>query len=279
MPGWEWDETLYAGSAVHYAVGRLPYPSMLADVVQDVLKLDGTGRLLDVGCGPGSLTLLLAPGFQATVGIDADAAMVAEAARRARRIGRPAVTGIRWRQMRAEDLPADLGTFRAVVFAQSFHWMDRERVAPQVHQMLEPRGRWLHVSATTHRGVSGDDPLPYPRPPWSRVDELVSSYLGPVRRAGKGTLPAGTPGGEEDVMRRAGFTLADRVQVGGDEIVVRDTDEIVSATYSLSSSTPHLFGDRLPAFEQDLRQLLEQTSDHGQFCERTREIELAIWHP
>ena len=58
---WEWDESLYAGSAAHYAAGRMPYPSRLAEVVRDAVGLDGTGRLLDVGCGPGSLTLLLAP--------------------------------------------------------------------------------------------------------------------------------------------------------------------------------------------------------------------------
>ena len=64
---WEWDELLYAGSARHYSVGRMPYPAVLADAIRDELHLDGTGRLLDVGCGPGSLTLLLAPLFVAAV--------------------------------------------------------------------------------------------------------------------------------------------------------------------------------------------------------------------
>jgi 2-polyprenyl-3-methyl-5-hydroxy-6-metoxy-1,4-benzoquinol methylase len=38
--------------------------------------------LLDVGCGRGSLTLLLAPLFEAAVGIDADRDMIVEASRR-----------------------------------------------------------------------------------------------------------------------------------------------------------------------------------------------------
>jgi trans-aconitate methyltransferase len=58
-PGWQWDPSLYAGSARFYSIGRVAYPAELVAA----LELDGTGRLLDVGCGPGSLNLLLAPHF------------------------------------------------------------------------------------------------------------------------------------------------------------------------------------------------------------------------
>jgi cyclopropane fatty-acyl-phospholipid synthase-like methyltransferase len=78
---------LYAGSARFYAVGRVGYPAEIADVLADALQLDGSGRLLDVGCGPGSLTLLLAPHFAEAIGLDADADMLAEAARLAARTG------------------------------------------------------------------------------------------------------------------------------------------------------------------------------------------------
>jgi hypothetical protein len=45
-----------------------------------------------------------------------------------------------WVRMRAEDLPAGLGRFRAVTFAASFHWMDRPQVASAVTTMLDPGG-------------------------------------------------------------------------------------------------------------------------------------------
>ena len=50
---WRWDPTLFEGAAAHYRRGRLPYSPATADTVTDALGLDGTGRLLDVGCGPG----------------------------------------------------------------------------------------------------------------------------------------------------------------------------------------------------------------------------------
>ena len=269
---WQWDETLYAGSAGHYGVGRMPYPPGLATAIKQELGLDGTGRLLDVGCGPGSLTLLLAPLFEAVVGVDADHDMIIEAARRAGE-----ATPIEWRQLRAEELPADLGTFRVATFAQSFHWMDQPLVARRVRDMLAPGGSWVHVNATTHQGVAGDDPLPYPRPPWEGIDDLVARFLGPVRRAGQGSLPAGTRAGEEDVMRQAGFAGPTRIEVDAGPVVGRSADEIVSAVFSLSSSAPHLFADRRATFEAELRRLLAQASASGRFAERRREIAVVVW--
>ena len=42
----------------------------------DLLTLDGRGRLLDVGCGPGTLALSLATLFGEVVGVDADGGRV-----------------------------------------------------------------------------------------------------------------------------------------------------------------------------------------------------------
>jgi hypothetical protein len=127
--------------------------------------------------------------------------------------------------------------------------------------------------------VPGEDPLPYPRPPWDLIDELVAKYLGPVRRAGQSLLPTGTRAGEEEIMRQAGFTGPTRLEVGGDQVVDREVDDIVSAVFSLSSSAPHLFAERLATFETDLRRLLTQTSQDGRFSERTREIAVVVWRP
>jgi SAM-dependent methyltransferase len=271
--GWTWDSSLYAGSAGYYAVGRVAYPVQLADALVAALQLDGSGRLLDVGCGPGSLTLLLAPHFAQVIGVDADAEMLAEAAQLAEE---RQVRNVSWRQLRGEDLPADLPSVRVVTFAQSFHWMDRPRVAATVHSMLVSGGALAHVHATTHQGVDSDVALPHPRPPREAITQLVQRYLGPQRRAGRGVLAFGTPTDEDAIYRAAGFDGPERLEVPG-WFVQRTAEQVAASVYSQSGSAPHLFGDHLDAFHAELTQLLAEGSADGWFSEQMRSIAVDIW--
>jgi hypothetical protein len=157
--------------------------------------------------------------------------------------------------------------------------MDQELVAECMKAVLTADGAWIHVGATTNRGVDGDDPLPHPRPPWGRIEELTTRYLGPVRRAGQSTLPNGNRSGEEDVMRQAGYRGPTKIEVGGGVVAERSADDIVASVFSLSSSAPHLLGDRLQSFEADLRTLLSEASPSGRFSERRRETGVVIWRP
>jgi SAM-dependent methyltransferase len=274
MPeGWQWDETLYLGSAPYYESGRLPYAPGLADRLASVVPLDGHGRLIDVGCGPGILTLLLAHLFDEVVGVDPDAAMLAEAANRAAAAG---IDNARWMQARGEDLPAGLGTFRVATFAQSFHWMDRARVAATIFDMLEPRGTFVHVSDVKGRGAALSGSVPHPSPPYDAIGDLVREYLGPIRRAGQGVLPRGTPDGEAAILA-AVFQGPEREVIPGGEALIRTVDAVVAWVYSRSDSAPHLFGDRRVAFETDLRRLLRHASPSGVFAERQPDTEVFVW--
>lgn len=274
MPeGWEWDDTLFQGSAPYYVRGRAPYAPELAARIADALSLDGTGRLLDVGCGPGIVTLPLAPYFGEVVGLDPDAGMLTEATARSNALR---VTNARWVQARAEDLPLDLGAFRTAAFAQSFHWVDRPLVAATVFAMLEPGGVVLHINLTENAST-GDPRLPWPMPPYAAIQALVRHYLGTVRRAGRGVLRDGTPGGEAAIFREAGFALSNRVLILVTEPLVRDIDDFVAWVFSRSDSAPHLFGDRLSEFEADLRQILNHASPNGQFADPPSDTEVFIW--
>jgi SAM-dependent methyltransferase len=175
-----------------------------------------------------------------------------------------ALPNTRFVHMRAEDLPADLGTFDVVTFAQSFHWLVQDSVARAAYSMLRPGGAVVHVGATTHRG-EGDVP-------YEAVDDLVRSFLGPVRRAGAGSLPDGTPAWEDEAFSAAGFTGPTRLEVPA-HVHVRAADHIVASVFSQSSSAPHLFGPRVGEFERKLRAVVGE----GPFTERFREIGLSIW--
>jgi SAM-dependent methyltransferase len=271
-PGLPWHPSLYAGSARYYAVGRVDYPVALAGALATELRLDGSGRLLDVGCGPGKFTLLMAPLFEQAIGIDADRDMLAEAARRATRAG---VVNVHWLHLRAEDLPADLDRCRVVSFAQSFHWMDQLPVARTALEMLADGGACVHVHANTHEGVDTDAVLPHPTPPRAAINELIERYLGPTQR-NLARWRAEKASREEEVWQAAGFSGPHRIEAAGD-IVERTSDQIVAAIFSLSSSTPHLFSERREAFEADLRQLLRDANPTGIFSEQMREIAVDIW--
>ncbi|MEV8391284.1 MULTISPECIES: class I SAM-dependent methyltransferase [unclassified Streptomyces] len=275
MPeGWEWDDTLFLGSAPYYRRGRLPYAPGLAELLAEVLRLDGRGRLLDVGCGPGTLALGLAHLFGEVVGVDPDSGMIAEAGQQAEKAG--VARKARWVRARAEELPAGLGTFTVATFGQSFHWMDRDLVAATVKGMLRSAGAFVHTSdlKTETRAVDG---LPCPGVPYTAVNDLVGQYLGPVRRAGRGVLRYGTPSGEAAVLGREGFSGPERHVVPGGQALERSCDEVVALVFSTSSSAPHLFGTRRGDFEADLRQLLRETSPSGRFSERQPSTEVFVW--
>ncbi|MEV5876351.1 class I SAM-dependent methyltransferase [Streptomyces sp. NPDC052101] len=274
MSDWEGDDSLFEGAAPYYEQGRLPYAPGLVALLAEVLAADGRGRLLDVGCGPGTVAIPLAPLFREVVGVDPDVGMIAEAVRRATAAVPAGRT--RWVRMRAEELPAGLGRFDAAVFAQSFHWTDRERVARTVRGMLRPGGALVHLSDLKGepRTVEG---LPYPAVPYRDVEDLVKRYLGPVRRAGRGLLPQGTPGGEAAVLAGAGFLGPERYVVPGGQELRRSVDDVVAWTFSMSYSAPHLFGPRREAFETDLRRLLVRASAGGLFSERAPSTEVFIW--
>ncbi|MEV6302114.1 class I SAM-dependent methyltransferase [Actinoplanes sp. NPDC051861] len=256
IEGWQWDVTLFAGAAEHYLRGRLPYASGFERVLADRFS----GRLLDVGCGPGQVTAALAPYFDEVIGVDPDPGMLEVA----RGHGLP---NARWVRARAEDLPAGLGEFEVVVFAGSFHWMDRSRVAATVMSMLVPGGGFVHIA--DKKDEPGSSTVPY-----AAIAELVRRYLGPVRRAGQGRIAGGqTPDREELVIEGAGFVDLERHVVPAGQVMQRSADDVVAWTFSQSSSAPHLFGDRVAAFEHELREVLRGAP----FEETVPPTDIRIW--
>lgn len=165
----DYDPTQFLGSAPYYLRGRPPYSADLGDVLRDELGLDGTGHLVDVGSGPGTLGVQLASLFDQVTLVEPDPDMLAEAGRHAERAGVQAALV----RATAEDLPRlGLGPLRAVSFGQSFHRTSRQEVAESVFDALEPGG---HLVLVGHDATRPAPPAPpgVPRVPSGDVDALV----------------------------------------------------------------------------------------------------------
>lgn len=255
------EPTTYRGAAAHYLRGRPPYSQELETVLATELGLDGGGRLLDAGCGPGSLTVRLAPLFEATIGLDPDGGMLAEGRRaaEAKDIG-----SIQWVKAVAEDLPEVApGPYRLVTFGQSVHWTDQKVVAETVFDLLEPGGALALIMHTVDGRPKPSNPGPPPIP-HDAITALVEQYLGSKNRARQSGDPAESHR-FEDALAATRFGTSRSLFVPGIPDVQRDIDSVLSGYFSMSFATPHLFGDRVDDFARDVRRLLASHSSDGTF--------------
>jgi SAM-dependent methyltransferase len=258
-----YDPTIYDGAAIHYRYGRPAYSPALELLLASELGLDGRGRLLDIGCGPGILTVRLAHLFAEAAGLDPDPEMLAEGRRAAAERG---IANITWVPATAEDLPgAAPGTYRVATFGSSFWWTDGARVAEAVYDMLEPGGALVLVM---HKGGTGAvPPSPGPPPiPHAEIEALVGKYLGSTRRAGQGAAAQIQARGDgEGAIARTRFGAPRVIFAPGVPDLVRDAESVLSGYFSFSWAAPHLFGDRVEAFAAEVRELLRARSPKGVF--------------
>jgi SAM-dependent methyltransferase len=209
--------------------------------------------LLDCGCGTGQVFLGLAPHFEEIIAIDPDPAMLAEARKLA---DARDVDHVRLLNMPAEQIGPELGEFRLVTFGASFHWTDRKLVAGLVYDRLQTGGGLVLIAGG---GI------------WNGVQEwekivvaTIKKWLGPERRAGGGIFEQGEL--HQEVLKRTRF---DSIRTF-DVVAEYDwtMDDILGYLYSTSFSSKRVLGERVEAFEKDLRHALAPLSEDGMFKER-----------
>jgi SAM-dependent methyltransferase len=110
-----------------YARFRPDYPPALAAFLAGVAP--GRGLAVDVGCGNGQLTHLLATHFARVIGLDPSADQIANAAPHA---------GIDYRCAPAERLPVADASAHLVTAAQAAHWFDLPAFYREVRRIALP---------------------------------------------------------------------------------------------------------------------------------------------
>lgn len=264
---------IFAGTAEYYARYRLDYPPALYEVVRQAFTLDDQprGTLLDLGTGTGFIALELARHFEQVVGLDVDAEMLHHAGEAAENRG---VTNVEWRQMPAEDLDAldgtDLGApYRLVTAGSAFHWMDQPRVLELLRTRLEPGGGILLAGLP---GFISIDDTKQTDPIAEVILPVVRKHLGELRRAGSGTY-APPVKRWEDFLADAGY---EGVEVGYVPFTVEfDLDGVVGLLYSTSFANRRILGERVEAFESDLRDALLAFEPSGRY-QRSYEAEWVL---
>jgi len=134
---------LYATLAPHNKGGRKSeYINAVFDAaVLDRLPLRSTGRILDFGCGTGSLTRILADRFAQVWGVDISPGMLTTAKQYCRKT---ANTGLA--HINGLTLPFDNDSFDFVVARESLCYMPDEQLSTalgEIHRVLKPDGRFL----------------------------------------------------------------------------------------------------------------------------------------
>jgi len=253
-------DNAFAGTAAYYVRYRLPYPEVLLRSLMDRSGASGSSRLLDLACGPGRLTLRLAPFFPEVWAVDLEPEMIEAARHQADRLG---VTNVLWKVGRAEDLNAPPGSFGLITMGEAFHRLDQPRVAELGLRWLRP-GCCL-ASLGSYSVFGGGEP-------WQRVVlEVVrrwSNRLSPDTGASAQGTERGGPDDQERVLREAGFVdLARPVFLVPHEWTA---DSILGFLYSTSVSSRAVLGENVKPFEDDLRSALMDHDPGGIYRETTQ---------
>jgi ubiquinone/menaquinone biosynthesis C-methylase UbiE len=162
-----YDLDLFKGAAAFYDRFRAPYAEAAIEFIADRLRLNESSRLIDLGCGPGTLARRFARRVQEVIAMDPDPEMLAEGQRLAASEG---AFNIVWEQAGLSDLSELTGQFQTAVLGQSFHWMDRDQVLCDLHRLIEEGGKISLINPGRRR----------PQESWEPVAaQVIENFLGP----------------------------------------------------------------------------------------------------
>jgi SAM-dependent methyltransferase len=258
------DPARFTSAIPHYIAGRPPYSGRLVSWLARETNLAAATRVLDLGCGPGSLTLLLKPFCSTLVAIDPDRAMIVagEAAAKA------ADLEIDWRVGSSFDLPDEIAPLDLVTMGRAFHWMDREATLQRLDELVRPGGAIALVNTELHALGTHS---------WHQAFEDLRKAHGrfdAFYRWRKGE-------GWEDhvsVLCRSPFSDVSRISVFEEHTATMD--EIVARALSFSANSPSSLGDDgARSYERAVRAKMLALEPSGLFPEIVESVAFIARRP
>ncbi|HWE99718.1 MAG TPA: class I SAM-dependent methyltransferase [Caulobacteraceae bacterium] len=248
------DSRPFAEAALWYGPYRPPYAAAAIDYLSQALGLDRSSRVLDLGCGPGILTVPIARRVAEVVALDPEPVMLAQGRERAAGAGAANIT---WVEARAETIGPALGVFRGAVMGQSFHWMERDLVLSRLAPLLVRGGALALVGWDAPRRGR-------PVESWEPIAQLcVEEFLGREVRHRRANPQE--PTNEPALQRSPAF--GDPEFAVFEETITRDVGSVLGCLYSMSFSAPGRFGARRVEFETELTRRLTAIAPDGRFVE------------
>jgi ubiquinone/menaquinone biosynthesis C-methylase UbiE len=259
-----YDPNRFTSAIPHYVAGRPPYSERLLAWLARETGLDGGARVLDLGCGPGSLTLALARFAGTTIGMDPDAAMIAAGRQAAEAAG----LAIEWLVGSSFDLADDLAPLDLVTIARAFHWMDRDATLQRLNELVREGGAVALVNTDLH-AVGNSTWL-------AAFEELRREH---------GRFDAfyhwrKSEDWEEhvSVLMRSAFSQVERIAVFDRREV--GLEEIVARALSFSANSPSSLGDDgRAAYEGAVRKKMSALEPSGRFPEIVESVAFIARRP
>lgn len=183
-----------------YAKARPDYhPNLYKRIIDHHVSTGGRlNTLVDVGCGPGTATRILAPHFQTAIGLDPSEGMITAA----RELGGVSADGkpIRFECSSAEDLGRSTstgcekngtsdtttsvipdGTADLITAATAAHWFDMSRFWARAAQLLPPGGT---IALWTGRRMQVHPSVPNAAAMEAKMEEIMDRELKPFMEPG-----------------------------------------------------------------------------------------------
>lgn len=242
----------FQSAVPYYQRYRLGYPERLIARVVALLGLKQGDAVLDLGAGPGSLSVPFARAGMAVTAADPEPEMLAAAKVAA---VKASVTLNLW-QGGSYDLKPEMGPYRLVTIGRAFHWMDRIATLAMLDRIIEPGGA-VALFHDAHPVLPEND--------WFKCLCKVGDRYGRAAQPHIAERKALGHRRYEPFLFQSAFTELDGLTVTVRKAI--SEDEIVGRAFSQSTTSPEKLGGRTDAFEAELRERLREISADGNFIE------------